>query len=169
MRFGLRDCLGLLSRPKRVCVVTQEEISSLQAESDALFQRIDALQTELNQANADYEAAVQNHEEAVAAMDAAQDRIDSAEKRIGELQVRLGDRANEMYKTGGATSFVDVLLGASSFTEFLTSWDMIERITSQDAALIQESKDLRAEAQAAHDEHARQEQIASEEMQRLLS
>ncbi len=137
-----------------------------QAESDALFQRIDALQTELNQANADYEAAVQSHDDAVEAMNAAQARIDSAEERIDELQVRLGDRANEMYKTGGSTSFVDVLLGASSFAEFLTSWDMIERITSQDAALIQESKDLRAEAQAAHDEHARQEQIASEEMQR---
>ena len=148
--------------------VTQEEIASLQAESDALFQRIDALQTELNQANADYEAAVQSHDDAVEAMNAAQARIDSAEERIDELQVRLGDRANEMYKTGGSTSFVDVLLGASSFAEVLTSWDMIERITSQDAALIQESKDLRAEAQAAHDEHARQEQIASEEMQRSL-
>ena len=86
---------------------------------------------ELNQANADYEAAVQSHDDAVEAMNAAQARIDSAEERIDELQVRLGDRANEMYKTGGSTSFVDVLLGASSFAEFLTSWDMIERITSQ--------------------------------------
>ena len=119
------DCFGLLPRPERVRGHSGRRLPP-QAESDALFQRIDALQTELNQANADYEAAVQSHDDAVEAMNAAQARIDSAEERIDELQVRLGDRANEMYKTGGSTSFVDVLLGASSFAEFLTSWDMIE-------------------------------------------
>ena len=164
---ALSFSLAMLCIPQvSAYAVTEEEIQSLKAESDALFARIDALQTELNQANADYDTASQRHDEAVAAMDEAQGRINDAEKRIGELQVRLGDRASEMYRTGGSSSFVDVLLGASSFEEFLTSWDMIERITSQDASMIQESKDLRAEAEAARAEYSEQERIASEEMQR---
>ncbi|WP_172135444.1 murein hydrolase activator EnvC [Adlercreutzia sp. ZJ473] len=148
--------------------VSEAERDALQAEADALFVRIDALQTELNQANVDYENAVVAHDEAVEAMDEAQARIDAAEARIAELQERLGDRANSMYKTGGSSSLLDVLLGASSFEEFLTSWDMIERITSQDAALVQETKDVRAEAEAAHAEYAEQERIASEQMQKSL-
>ncbi|MDO4290450.1 MAG: peptidoglycan DD-metalloendopeptidase family protein [Eggerthellaceae bacterium] len=146
--------------------VSTSERDALQAEADALFDRIDALQDDLNQANADYESATAAHDAALEAMDEAQGRIDAAEKRIAELQDRLGERASSMYKTGGTTSFVDVLLGASTFEEFLTSWDMIERITGQDAELVQETKDARAEAEAAHAEYAAQEQTAAEQMQK---
>lgn len=159
---------ALLCMPVQAFAVTEAEISARQAEADALFARIDSLQTELNQANADYNAAVEKHDAAVAAMEEAQKRIEAAEERIDELQVRLGDRASEMYRSGGTTSFIDVLLGASTFGEFLTSWDMIERITGQDAALVQESKDVRAEAEAAREEYAAQEKTAAEEMQRSL-
>lgn len=147
---------------------SEEERDALQAEADALFVRIDALQTELNQANADYESALEAHDAATEAMDEAQSRIDAAEVRIGELQERLGNRASSMYKSGGSSSLLDVLLGSSSFEEFLTSWDMIERIVSQDAALVQETKDVRAEAEQARAEYAEQERIASEQMQKSL-
>lgn len=137
-----------------------------QAEADAVFAKIDALQTDLNAANASYADALERHDAAQEAMDEAQGRIDEAEARIGELQVRLGDRAVTLYKTGGSMSLLDVVLGSTTFDEFLTAWDMLERIAGQDAALVQETKDVRAEAQAAHDEYAQQEQAAADEMQR---
>lgn len=137
-----------------------------QAEADALFAKIDALQTDLNAANESYADALERHDAAVAAMDEAQERIDEAEERIAELQARLGDRAVSLYKTGGSSSMLDVVLGSSTFEEFLTAWDMLERIVEQDAALVQETKDVRAEAQAAHDEYAAQEQAAADEMQK---
>ncbi len=137
-----------------------------QAEADAVMKQIDSLQTELNAANTSYDEAVQKRDDALAAMDEAQDRIDAAEVRIGELQERLGERAITMYKTGGSTSLVDVMLGSTSFEEFLTAWDMLSRIADQDAELVEETKSVRAEAQAAHDEFALQEQTAADEMQK---
>lgn len=137
-----------------------------QAEADALMQKIDALQTDLNEASDGYDQAVERHDAALASMDEAQQRIDAAEARIAELQERLGERAVSLYKTGGSTTLVDVMLGTTSFEEFLTAWDMLERIADQDAALVQETKDVRAEAQAAHDEHAAHEQAAADEMQK---
>lgn len=133
------------------------------AEADAILQRVDALQTELNQAQSDYDTAMAEHEAAKTAMEEAQARKEAAEKRIAVLQERLGDRANSMYK-GGSSTFLDVLLGASTFEEFLTSWDMIEKISTQDAELVQETKDLRAEAEAARAEFETQKNIAAEKV-----
>ena len=137
-----------------------------QAEADALFEKIDVLQTDLNDANASYDEALAKHDAALEAMDEAQGRIDEAEARIAELQERLGGRAVSLYKTGGSSSLLDVVLGSATFEEFLTAWDMLERIADQDAELVQETKDVRAEAQAAHDEFAAQEQAAADEMQK---
>ncbi len=140
-----------------------------QKEADEITAKIDDLQTQLNKANSDYSTSVANHDAAVAAMDEAKQRIEESEKRIDTLQVRLGDRANEMYKTGGSSSFLDVILGATDFKDFLTAWDAIEKISSQDAALVQETKEVRETAKAAHEEYAQQEKVAADEMQRSLT
>ncbi len=135
------------------------------AEADALMSTVDSLQTQMNQATDTYNASVAEHAAATKAMEEAQARIDAAQKRITELQERLAERANSMYKSGPST-FLDVLLGATSFEEFASSWDLVERITGQDAALVQEMKDVRAEAEAAHAEFSAQQAKAAEEMKR---
>ena len=140
--------------------------AELQAQADELFQRIDALQTDLNAANADYDEAVAAHDAAIEAMDDAQKRIDDAQEQLQELQVRLSDRAVSMYKTGGSATMLDVVLGTSSFDEFLTAWDMMQRVVEQDQQMIQQTKDLRAEAQAAYEEYSEQEKVAAEQMDR---
>lgn len=140
----------------------------LQGQMDALRTRIDELQNVLNEANAEYSQAVENHDAAVKAMEDAQARIDAAQARIDEIQPYLNEHAVLMYKMNGGTSFLDVLLGSASFSEFLTNWDAVQRVVGKDMELINESKALRAEAQAAHAEFTAQEKIAAEEMQRSL-
>lgn len=147
----------------RAFAVTSAE---LQSQADELFQRIDALQTDLNAANTDYDEAVAAHDAAVEAMDDAQNRIDETQEQLQELQVRLSDRAVSMYKTGGSATMLDVVLGTSSFEEFLTAWDMMQRVVEQDQQMIQQTKDLRAEAQAAYEEYSEQEKVAVEQMER---
>lgn len=154
-------CLCLAARP-----AWAETSAEKQAQADALMTQVDALQTQLNAANADYDAATSDHSAAVAAMNEAQGRIDSAESQIERLQERLSKRAVGMYKSGGNTSFLNVILGSTTFDEFLTQWDALETITTQDAEMVQETKDLRAEAQSAHDEYATQEKTASDAMQK---
>lgn len=138
-----------------------------QAEADEIMQSIDSLQTQINEANAEYERATGEYEAASAAADEAAARVEAANVRIAELQATLSERASSMYKTGGQISFIDVLFEATSFEEFLTMWDMFDKISEQDAAMIQETKDVRIEAEEAQAEYEKQMEIAAQEMENI--
>lgn len=135
-----------------------------QAQADEMAAKLETLQQQFNDALARYNAANDAHDAAVAAMEEAQVRIDEATVRIGELQVKLGNRASAIYREG-QPSFIDVLFGSESFEDFVTNWDAMEKIGEQDARLVQESKDAKAEAEAAREEYAKQERIAADELE----
>lgn len=141
-----------------------ESAAQKQAEADEILRNIDALQTQLNEANAEYERASAEHDAAAAAAEEAAERVAAAEKRIAELQEQLSDRAVSLYKTGGSLSYLDVVLSATSFKEFTTTLDSMDRIVKQDEDLVQESKDVRAEAEAARQEYEAQKAKAADEM-----
>ncbi|MCL2826195.1 MAG: peptidoglycan DD-metalloendopeptidase family protein [Eggerthellaceae bacterium] len=140
-----------------------ETSADLFAQVDDIMARIDVLQTDLNKAQADYDQAVADHDAATQAMNDAQDRVNAAESKIADLQARLADRAASMYKSG-PTNYLDVLFGVTSFQDFLTSWDMLDKIGASDAELVQETKDTKAEAEAAREEYANQQAIAADKM-----
>ena len=110
--------------------------ASKQAEADEVRTRVTAMQSELSAASEEYYAALDAHDAAVAACDEAQARIDEANGQISELQGKLGTRARSMYRSGG-TSFLDLLLGATTFEEFVTNWDILNQMNENDAALVQ--------------------------------
>lgn len=141
-----------------------ESAAQKQAEADEILRNIDTLQTQLNEANAEYERASSEHEAATAAAQDAADRVAAAEVRIAELQDQLSERAISLYKTGGSLSYLDVILSATSFREFTTAMDSMDRIVAQDEDLVQESKDVRVEAEAARQEYETQKAKAAEEM-----
>lgn len=135
-----------------------------QAEIDALSEKLDALEKQFNEALERYNAANTAHEAALAAMDEASARIDAAKVRIAETQDQLSNRAVNMYREGNPT-FIDVLFGSQSFDAFVTNMDAMQKISEQDAALVQESKDAKAEADAAYAEYSKQEKLAAEELE----
>jgi peptidoglycan DL-endopeptidase CwlO len=118
-----------------------------QAEAQAALAQLNEMQTELETAENTYYAAVQAREEAQTQVENAQSRIDEASARIDELQTKLGSRARAMYRSGAST-ILDVLLGSTSFEEFASNWDMLDMLNKNDAAMTQESKDLRSEVEA---------------------
>ena len=132
-----------------------------QAEAETALAQLNAMQDTLNKASDDYFTALDELEQAQASMEDAQARIDEANAQISELQDKLGTRANSMYRSGSVT-FIDLLLGASSFEEFTTNWDILNQMNENDAALVQQTKDLRAEVEAQKEELSKQEQIASD-------
>lgn len=136
-----------------------------QAEADQLKTEIDALQTKINEATAVYEAALAEHDAAAAAEEEANARMIAAEARIVELQDHLGGRAAAMYRSGGETTIVDVLLGASSFDDFLKSWDAVQRINNQEASWIEETKESRKIASEARTEAMQQRKLAADKME----
>jgi cell wall-associated NlpC family hydrolase len=97
-------------------------------------------------------------------MEEAQGRIEAAEAEVTLLQSKLGTRATSMYKQG-QLSFLEVFFGAHSFTEFTSSWDMLNSINNDDAITIEQSKTAKQEAQTAKDDYAVQEQIAEQKLE----
>jgi len=130
-----------------------------QAEADEVKRRLEAWGKELDQASAQYFLALEAYENAVEAMNEAQSRMDAADAEVTRLQEKLSSRATSMYKQGQYSS-LDVVFGARSFSEFTSSWDMLNSVASSDAVLIEQSKTYKREAQAARDEYAALERFA---------
>ena len=106
--------------------------SSKQAEAQAVLASLNSMQYQLDQASADYGQALEEQAQAQQSADQAQERIDQINVEIADVQSRLGDRAQSMYRTG-ASSFLDLLLGSTSFSEFATNWDLLNKVNDNDA------------------------------------
>lgn len=153
-----------LAIPSLTLPAYAENSAEKQAEADAISANIDSLQTKINAAEAEYKRAVEASDTAAAAAKDASERAEHAQERMVEIQELLGDRAVSMYKTGGNMSFINVVLGSSSFASFLTNWDAMEAIADNDARLIAESRTVREEAKAAEAQHREEQQRALDEM-----
>ena len=135
-----------------------------QAEADAVWAQIDSLQTSLNEAMAAYDAAQGAYEEATRLRDEAARQIEEETTRIDTLQDELSGFAVSMYKQGGSSSFIDVVLQSASFEEFLTSWDVCTTISNRGATLIRESKRAREALEAAKATYEKEGKRAEQEM-----
>lgn len=135
--------------------------ASKQAEAQAALDKLNDMQATLD-------AASNNYSEAEAERAAAEQKVVEAEQQIQEetekikgYQEELGTRARSMYRTGGNT-FLDVILGASTFEEFATNWNMLETMNENDAELVAKTKESREKVEAAKVEYEQQEQVAAE-------
>ena len=131
------------------------------AEADAVRARIVDMQAQMDVVTEQYYKALDEHAAAQQAVADAQARIDEATAQIAGLQEKLGSRARSMYRTG-QSSVLDFIMGATTFEEFAQNWDLLEKLNDNDASFVQQTKDLRAEVEAAKAELERQEQIAAE-------
>ena len=139
-----------------------------QAEAQAALQKLNQYQSELDQASANYEAAHQEQIDAQNRVDEAQKQIEEKTAQIEKDQQRLSDRARDMYRSGD-TNFLDVILGASSFEQFATTWIMLETLNGNDAELVSETKTAREDLQAAKQEAEEQAKVASDKAEEAKS
>lgn len=138
------------------------------AEAQAALQKLNQYQSELDQASANYEAAHQEQIDAQNRVDEAQKQIEEKTAQIEKDQQRLSDRARDMYRSGD-TNFLDVILGASSFEQFATTWNMLETLNGNDAELVSETKTAREDLQAAKQEAEEQAKVASDKAEEAKS
>lgn len=132
-----------------------------QAEAQAALASLNSMQSTLDQAAVVYDEALAAKSKAEENRDAAQARIDEANAQIADLQERLGSRARTMYRTGSST-FLDLLLGATTFDAFAANWHLLNRINQNDADLVQQTKDLRAEIEEQKAVYAEETRVATE-------
>ena len=126
--------------------------------SEEALAELTAQQEQLDKASTRYFAALEDYDDAVKQRDKAAKELKRIEARLKDAQARLGDRARELYRTGTG-SWIDVLLGSSSFGDLTQNIELINRVNENDAALIQEERDLREQSRE-------QKAILEEQVQR---
>lgn len=162
--LGGAAAIGIASVLDPLMAFAAPTAAEKQAEADAVRIKLASLHLELREKENAYGAALDARDQAIIARDDAQARMDETNAHIAELQKKLGTRARSMYRNGAGT-FLDILFGATSFTDFATNWDLLSKMNNDDAAMVAETKALRAEFQSARDEYDRQEKIAAEKLE----
>lgn len=155
--FGISLCLPPLMPAKAHAVTAAEK----QAEANAALEKFNAMQEKLDRAEVSLYAAETERDDAQARMDEAQGRIDSASSRISELQDKLGNRARSMYRSGSST-FLDLLLGATTFQAFASNWDLLNDMNQNDADMVEETKALRSEVESEKAVYEEQRNVAAQ-------
>jgi peptidoglycan DL-endopeptidase CwlO len=130
------------------------------AEARQVKDQVDALNTRVEIANENYLVAAGKHSKLLSETRAAAARVKKAQKRLNQLEKHLGTRANDMYRNG-PLGFLDVLLGAKSFDQFARTWDILKQLNEADANYIADTKDAKAEFQAAHKQLSAKEKSAA--------
>lgn len=77
--------------------------------------------------------------------------LDTALAEESQARTRMRNRALAMYRSPD-DDFVSVLLGATTFQDFLTRWDVMARIARQDAANLQMAREARRAAERSANE-----------------
>jgi cell wall-associated NlpC family hydrolase len=99
----------------------------------------------------DYNEAMVRTGELASKVHDAKSRLAAVGVRIATLEGSLGVRVETMYRTG-PLGVLDVLLGAASFEDFATTWELLDQQNEQDASALAELKAARAEARRAESE-----------------
>lgn len=66
--------------------------------------------------------------------------LKKAQEKVDEQNAELGGRLRNMYKNG-SVGFMDVLMNSSSFSEFLTNLDLVEKIYASDKDVLEDLED----------------------------
>ena len=135
-----------------------------QAEAEEALAQLNAMQETLDRLSAEYGQAVEAQAQAEAAHDAAEQRIKEIKKELADLQEKLGNRARDMYRNG-ATTYMETLLGAASFEEFATNWDLLNRLNEMDATMVDRQRALKKEAEEQEKILAEEEEAAQQHAQ----
>lgn len=129
-------------------------------------QDVEALQNKLEDAVERYNYACSKLEQTQAAIEQNQAELEQAEAELSANKQRLNDRVRAMY-VARHNEFLDVVVNAGNFDEFLVGMDLAKKIGEKDAELVAKVKDAKAKleaAKAALAEQQAEQQAAREEM-----
>lgn len=140
---------------------SSEKARKKRAQAKELFAQADALSSAIASAQAERDAAERELAEAVAQRDEVKQRLAEETERLEGLQAELSEFAVDMYKQGGVTPYLDVLLRSTSYSEFLNSWNALVLVYEQGEELAKEKRRIQEQIEGEH--AACEERIAQAE------
>jgi peptidoglycan hydrolase CwlO-like protein len=191
--FGLGSLLGVtpidsvlasklsdLKDQKKQITNERDGIESKIEDADAQINKIKAEQAEVRNQIERFDLAIndtadkiseKNHQISITKKEIGvlKVEISELEERIAKRNELLKDRARNFQETGGAISYIDVLMGAQSFSDFLDRFSAVATIIQADQDILRkhtedkellETKKAEVETKLANLENMRQELVA---------
>lgn len=131
------------------------EISETQTKVESIQAKIAQLSEEVGQTNESIATLENQIAETIVEVENLQASIADLEQKILDRDAVLRDRVRAMQANGGSLNYVDVLLGANSFSDF------IDRVSAVNT-LVEADRDIMAE-QAANQKQIEEEKVLIEE------
>lgn len=139
----------------------QRELEQLHRELDALLKKISTTHVQEKQVLADLAKIENQLDNTIAQLNrlerdlsylqreitAAEADLAAAEAHLAKRQDYLGRRIRAIYE-GGSVAYLEVLLGATSFADFLSRFDLLRQLVSKDNELLAAVREERAEVAA---------------------
>lgn len=125
-----------------------QSVQSKQAQAQAVLAEIQQLDSDVARAAEAYNYARIQLDEIEADLASNGRHLVAARKSLVVAQQRIAQRLRDLYVYGNGDSTLEVILGARSLDEIITRLTAIDRVSSQDATLLEEVKRYRAEVEA---------------------
>ena len=146
---------------------TNAKIRAKQAEAAAAQSKLQDLNDDLELKQTDLEAVELALQATRGEIDVTEGRLAEAQAAFERSEAQLADRADVIYRSG-SVDLLSVLLGTSSFEDFVTRLDLLNRITTSDAELVAQveaGRNLVADSKVALENRAAEEAALRAETQ----
>jgi len=125
----------------------KDEINSLMQQQKQVAQQIDAIDRELEVKNKELEKTERELEDAKALLRATEEELEKATEQLNHQEKMMDKRLRALYMTG-KTSYLEVLLKAKDFRDFLQRFHLISKIISYDHELFRTINEYRQTVEA---------------------
>ena len=118
----------------------KSEITTNKSKVEEISGQIQALDTKVKETNSKIEQVEDEIAETTNEVEALHSSIKELEKRIEERDLVLRERARALQVTGGTVNYLDVLLGANSFTDFIDRYSAVTTLVEADKTIMLEQE-----------------------------
>ncbi|MCY7694822.1 NlpC/P60 family protein [Bacillus altitudinis] len=130
----------------------KEELSKLEAKQEALALKLKEIDEKALKTSDQIEEKQNENEKTKKEIKALKKEIADTEKRIEERNEFLKKRVRALQESGGSTKYIDVLLGAKSFSDFISRAGAVSTLINADSEIIKEQERDKAELQKSENE-----------------
>lgn len=114
-----------------------DRVANFMSEIEELNKEIERVNLSLKEKQDRIEQIEQNTTSTIEGIGTLQDEIKELETNIKKRQELLKNRMASYQEAGGSISYLEVLFGAQSFSDFISRVSMVNKITESDASLLE--------------------------------
>ncbi|MCM3711162.1 murein hydrolase activator EnvC family protein [Sporosarcina luteola] len=119
----------------------ENAIKATENEIDNFLKQISALNKEIEETNANMNRIIDKINKTNDEIDALKESIKDLENKIAERDVVLRERVRAMQVKGSDVSYVDVLLGANSFADFIDRFSTVTTLMDADRDIMRRQQE----------------------------